>query len=94
MAKLIAAGLASVAFVAGLALGASSASVAAQPSSAFITGDTISLQYNGVPSRQCQVEVIAGDFVKCRHPQDQTWYNLNATLLVVRCSPIATAGCK
>jgi hypothetical protein len=66
----------------------------AQTSSPFIPGDTISLQYNGAPPRRCEVEAVAGQFIKCRHPEDQTWYNLNATLLVLRCSPVATAGCK
>jgi hypothetical protein len=60
----------------------------------FVIGDTISLQYDGAPSRQCRVEAIAGDFVKCQHPRDQAWYNIRATLLILRCSPLPTPGCQ
>ena len=87
-------GLAAAAFAAGLVVGGGESTADAQAHSPFIPGDMVSLQYNGAPSRHCQVEAVAGQFIKCRHPEDQTWYNLNATLLVVRCSPIATVGCK
>ncbi len=96
MEKWISAALAAGTLAVGAALGAalSSSTAGAQPTSPFVPGDTISLQYNGAPSRQCQVEAIAGDFVKCRHLEDQIWYNMNATLLIVRCSPLATPACK